>query len=394
MSNLLRACLYNQDSHACEDLRKMIGELRLVRVVSEPDTPDALASEIQQSNINIVFFHLDPDSASVCEVIEHVSTSSPELALIAMSKDSTPQAILAPMRAGCDQFVCMPVDPDDLAAAVARVASKRLATERKSRCICVTGASGGVGTTSIASNLALELGSLTGQPCALVDMDFQFGDLAVNFDCSPQFTFFDLANAGASLDESILLRSLMEVPGNVSLLARPSEIQQSETIGPDTVHRVVELLSKCFANVVIDVPTGICARNLAAFSQADRILIVCQLLVPAIRNTKRLYDALIQEGVRESYVGVVVNRGDSSGGRVTMKDIEDILKKPVFASIPNDYEFVARSLDFGQPIAAVEKQNPVRSAIREIAERVLGDDDQSAVKAESRKGFFGRLLAK
>lgn len=394
MSNLLRACVYNLDAEFSEELHHVISDLRFIRIAAEPDTPEALAAQLQQSDINIIFFHLDPDPAAVCEVIEQVSTCSPEVAMIAISGNSTPQAILAPMRAGCDQFVCKPIDPADLSSAVARIASKRLTSEHTSRCICVTGAAGGVGATSIAANLALELGSITGKPCALVDMDFQFGDLAVNFDCAPQFTFFDLATAGAGLDESILLRSLTELPGNVSLLARPSDIQQCDSIGPETIHRVVELLGRCFTNIVIDVPTGLTASNMAAFSQADHVLIVCQLIVPAIRNTKRFHDALIQEGVPEGHIGVIVNRGDASGGRVTMKDIEDILKKPPFASVPNDYAFVARSLDFGQPIAAVEKQNPVRSAIRNIAQRVLGDADESANMTRPRKGFLGRLLSK
>ena len=90
-----------------------------------------------------------PTTSADIRVIEDVSSRYPDLAMIAVSHKSDPESILAPMRAGCDQFVCEPIDGTDLAHAVSRVASRRLSGNTKSRCICVAGASGGSGATSI-----------------------------------------------------------------------------------------------------------------------------------------------------------------------------------------------------------------------------------------------------
>jgi pilus assembly protein CpaE len=240
----------------------------------------------------------------------------------------------------------------------------------------------------------MEIGDLSDRECALVDLDFQFGDLAINFDCEPKYTFYDLAATGADLDRSILSSTLTALPCKVSLLARPEQIEQHDSLTPDVVHRVIEVLTNGYENVVIDVPRHVDPCTLAALARADLILIVSQLLVPNIRNTKRYFDTLVRAGISEEHIEVVINRGDSSGGRITVRDLEETIKKPVYACVPNDYQFVARSIDFGKPIASLERNNPVRTAIRKIARGILGGAGAENAKREKRRGLFGRLLSK
>lgn len=394
MSNLLHVCLYNTDPTASDELSAAIRSLNFVRLVRETANADELAVALNEGAINLVFFHLDPKPDAVVRVIEQVAERYPELALIAVSHQTGPSSILAPMRAGCDQFVCEPIDPADLATAVTRVASKRLFAQAKSRCICVTGASGGAGATSIACNLALEIANHTDRDCALVDLDLQFGDVALSFDREPKYTMYDLAIAGADLDRAMLSSTVSRLPCKVAILSRPEQVEQRESITPDTIHRVFELLAGSYENVVIDVPRDLNPPVIAALAQADLILIVCQLVVPSVRNAERFYHALLGLGVPEEKMEFVVNRCDGRSGRVTLKDLEATTKKPVYASIPNDYQFVARSIDFGRPIAALDRNNPVRAAIRKMAHRILHPSESESLEQPVRRGLLSRLLAK
>ena len=392
---MLHVCVYNQDPNAVSDLKRHIEELNFVRLVAEVDGPDALADTLREGLVNLIFFHLDPDPDPIIRVIDDVSARYPELAMIAVSHRSDPESILLPMRAGCDQFVCEPIDSADFSSAVARAASRRLSGVHKSRCICVTGASGGAGTTSIACNLALEIGSLVQRDCALVDLDLQFGDVAMNFDCQPRYNIYDLAESGSELDQEVLSSTLTSLPCNVALLGRPDQIEQHEGIGSDLVHRVIEILATAYENVVIDVPGRFDARTTAAFEQADTVLIVCQLLVTSIRNARRSMDYLQRLGVSEERIEVVVNRYDGRSRGLTKKDLEDVIQKPIFASVPNDYQFIARSIDVGKPIAAVESSNPVRVAIRRLACSIVHDNAADAAGSDDASaGFLSRLLSK
>ena len=398
MSNLLHVCLYNLEPKSSAQLAKHISGLNFVRLVAEVNSPESLAKLLHDSPVNLVFFHLDPNPKPVVEVIEQVSSKLPELALIGISHNMGPEAILAPMRAGCDQFVCEPIDDADLAVAVARVASRRSLATTKSRCIAVTGASGGVGTTSIACNLALELAQLSQRDCAIVDLDLQMGNVAVNFDSDPKYTIYDLASSGGELDRSVLTSTVTTLPERVAILTRPERLQQCESVTPEVVEHVLDLLSESYENVVLDVPGHFDAMTIPVFARADQILVVCQMLVPSIRNAKRFCEALAQLGVPGDRIEVVLNRADGRSGRLSEKDVQETLKKPVFATIPNDFQFVARSIDVGKPISAIDQNNPVRASIRKIAKKVMSGSHnalQSQSKgADQKRGIFGRLLSR
>ena len=131
-----------------------------------------------------------------------------------------------------------------------------------------------------------------------------------------------------------------------------------------------------------------------SFGQAEIIFIVCQLLVPSIRNAKRYYDALLRMGIPDDHLQFIVNRGDGRSGRVTIKDMEEAAQKPIYACIPNDYQFVARSIDFGRPIAALDRNSPVRAAIRKIAQKITADPGSNGADNDGRRGLFSRLLGK
>jgi Flp pilus assembly CpaE family ATPase len=105
-------------------------------------------------------------------------------------------------------------------------------------------------------------------------------------------------------------------------------------------------------------------------------------------------ETLIKLGVPAERVEVVLNRGDSIGGRITIKDLQELIKKPVFANIPNDYQFVAQSVDFGKPFAGNERNNPVRRAIRRMAKKIVTESAPDEPRSPQKRGLFGRLLAK
>ncbi len=397
MSNLIHVCLYNLEPKSSLEITTHITGLNFVRFVAEVGTPEALAKLLDVSPVNLVFFHLDPDPKSVVKVIEHVSTKFPDLGLIGISHNRGPDAILAPMRAGCDQFVCEPIDNNDLASALARVTSRRMLFTTKSRCICVVGASGGVGATSIACNLALEIAQLSQRDCALVDLDLQMGNVAVNFDCNPKYTIYDLASSGSELDRAVLASTMTTLPEGVHLLTRPENLEQFDTVSPDALERILDVLSEAYEHVVIDVPGHFEPQTVAIFARAEIILVVCQMLVPSIRNARRFCDALNRLGIAPERIEVIVNRADGRSGRLTEKDVQETMKKPVFATIPNDFQFVARSIDVGKPISSLDQNNPVRAAIRKIAKKIMTATAVSAnstKEPEQKKGLIGRLLSR
>jgi len=397
MRRSLHLCLYNtQPERSCE-LREALAGLNYVHLAREVSTATDLADALADSEIGMVFFHLDPDAESVIEVIDKVATQRPDLALLAASANRDPHVILAAMRAGCAQFVCEPIDPEDLAGATWRAAAQHLTALGKSRLVCVLGASGGVGATTIACNLAMEVGHLTDAQCALADMDFQFGDVATNFDCRPKYTLLDLAEAGASLDQELLTTAVSDLPCKVSLLSRPPLPEHLDSMTPEVLDRVVHLLTTAYETVIVDLPRVLDARSFVLLERADIVLLVCQLSVASIRNTSRTMETLLRMGVADEAIEVVLNRFDGKSGRVAQTDLEKTIKKKVYATIPNNYRLVTQSLNLGRPLAAVNAKNPIRLAMRAMASKLIAEPDRKSTPTPAQsasKSMLKRLFSK
>jgi pilus assembly protein CpaE len=103
-------------------------------------------------------------------------------------------------------------------------------------------------------------------------------------------------------------------------------------------------------------------------------------------------------GIPTDRIEMIVNRSDGRNtGRVTVKDLEETIRKPIFACIPNDYQFVARSIDFGRPVAALDRSSPVRQAIHAMAKKILAGGASAGGETQAkgdRRGFLSRFLAK
>ena len=393
MKNQLQACLYNLDPTQSEELASQISAINFVRFVGEASTPDVLLQLVDAGSINLVCFHMDPDPAPILRLIDTLAEAHPDLATLAFGHDTDPNAIIAPIRAGCDQFVCEPIDHADLTAAIHRVATKRLLSRAKSRCVCIVGASGGAGATTLSCSLALEIAKLSTRETALVDLDRQFGDVATFFDCDPNYTMFDLAQSDGVVDRRVLLDVLTQLPGDLALLARPKSWEHAQFVTADMIQHTLDLLLTTHENIVVDLPRHLDAPVFAALGRADIVLIVCQLLVPSIRNAHRYQEALLEAGIPTDRLEIVVNRADSGGGRITIKDVEELTKKQVFATVPNDYQFVARSLDYGRPIPSQDESNPVRKAMRSIANKVVNGGGSDEGQKRPSRGLLRRFLS-
>jgi pilus assembly protein CpaE len=237
----------------------------------------------------------------------------------------------------------------------------------------------------------MELAALSGRRCGLVDLNLEFGDICCAFDCRPRFTISDACADPEKLDRSVLKSVLHDLPSNVSILARPNDIEESDTVTPDALELIFKLLDDMYPNVVVDLPRATSFLSAVALAKADRVLIVGQLSVPIIRNATRVYECVMQMGADEDCVEIVLNRYNANYERITIEDVEKHFARPVFATIPNDYKNVAAAVDMGHPIGADSPASPARKAIHDMARKILGDQAVAESGDGGGDGFFSKL---
>lgn len=392
MLSELRICLYDEARQTVEPLTKAFQQVDGMQVVDVFSTWETLHGYLIRGTADAVAVNLDGPTA--LETVERIARLPSECSVIGISSATDASFIIRAMRAGCAQFVCYPIDQNDLQTALERIRPARRKKTHTSKRICVIGSSGGAGATTVACNLAIELAQLTDRRTALVDLNLEYGDVCCAFDCHPKYTIGDICTQDSELDHETINAALVELPCNVSVLGRPERIEDAREVTPEAVELMLRLLSEQFSHVLVDLPRGFGFLSAVAGTRADAVLIVAQLVVPFIRNATRIYQTLSQMGADEDRIQLILNRSNADYERITVKDVEQHFRRPIFGIIPNDYQFVSASLDLGHPLGADAPASRARSAIQEIARKLAPEFVGADAGRVDQASFFGKLLGR
>ena len=195
------------------------------------------------------------------------------------------------------------------------------------------------------------------------------------------------ATRGAEIDRTVLENALEDLACNVSILTRP-EVELVEEVDVDSVEQMFRIMAQMFPFVVVDLPRYFSPPALVTLDGADQVLIITQLTIPHIRNATRIYEYLLRMGADESCVEVVLNRSNANFERITPEEVEKHFKRPIFASIPNDYKRIGASRDLGHPICTDSPNSPARLAIRDMA-KILASEHLGEESVRTNAGLFG-----
>ncbi|UCG16446.1 MAG: response regulator [Phycisphaerales bacterium] len=394
MQRRTRVCVFSDQPSYEEQFADALNRIRWLEVVALVSTWEGLHEFILRDQVDVVIVNLGDDPDDGINVVKNILEIVPDVGIVGVSRSANPQTIISAMRAGCAQFVSSPVDAEDLANALDRIRQTHLGVPHKSRRVCLIGSSGGVGCTTIACNLALELAYLTNRRTGLVDLNLEFGDVACAFDCEPKFSIADICSGGSNVDRTMLESALHELPCDIAILARPNDVNEARTVTPEGVEQALAVMGTMFPNVVVDLPRSSSFLSIAALHGADLVLIVTQLNVPGIRNATRVYDVLCNMGALEDRIHIVLSRIKADYERIKPEDVEAHFNRPVFAMIPNDYRQVMSALNLGQPIFDKAPTSSARLAIHQMAKKIATECQTSDPEKDARRSLFGRLLSK
>src|ERR1017187_3076719 len=371
MKDLIRVVLVdpNEESrNALQRLLRGIGSLWLSEVFNSFQDAEARVGEIV-ADVTIIV--LDQDTNRAIELIQKLAQSNPGTVLLPASRCADSSLILKAIRAGAREFLSLPSEQTELLDTISRLLRGRNETVTNQvqgpRIITVTGAAGGVGSTTVAVNLAASLGSSKEHETILVDLDLIFGAVDAYLDLESVHTLTHVVQSFDRLDLTLLKRSITRHASGLYVFPHPTVIQEAAAIDPEVLRRLFGLLRAAFSTVVIDTSKGLQSSDFSAFEISDVILVVIQLDLLCLRNTSRLlgffreYDGLIDR------VKLVVNRSDSWEGQINPKKAEETLKMPISWQIPNAAKAFQEARLKGVPLAGVAKGSRSHHVFLEMA---------------------------
>lgn len=406
---MLRVAIVDPTESSRESLRTLLLGVDFVWLEAECARYEYFFDVIQQSMPDLAIVSLDADKARALQMIGELSVEHPRLPILTISQDH--QALLQSLQKGAKYFLTHPVGFEDLLAALRRALGESGLSDGdqpssgstgrqagSSQIIAVLGSRGGVGTTSLAVNLAATLAADPANSVALVDLDLALGDadIAIEVSGMENISIADLARNIERLDMNFLRRALVRhEDSGLSILRHPLEIQEIGVLHEGHIERILNLLRISYTHLVLDLSKALLPTDLMAMRMADTILLTAQLELSSLRNVVRLMHLLNSEDNLGEKVKVLINRvgAETVEEGISMKKAEDVIGKQIAWQIPNDPKAVIAARVAGQPLVRHNPKSRVQQAIAGLALSLAGKADGTSTpepRAKAGWSLFGR----
>lgn len=290
--------------------------------------------------------------------------------VIALSDKPDVDLVIRAMRVGASDFLALPLIKEEFFEVLNKIyCDLNLIKPKKSKCRVITVYSnkGGVGKTSIATNLALELAKITKENVALIDLNFQLGDITTFLDLKPSFNISYMLQNLDKINEDFLLSTLEKYKDtSLYVLADPPYFKQVDDVPSKDITKLFNILRDTFSYVVVDTSGGFDSKAMTALENSDLIFLATIVNLPAIRNCQRCLELFEKLGFEEDKVQVLINRY-MENDEIKAEDVEEVLGKKLYWKIPNNYFTMMSAINKGVPVCDVNPDSNVALSYKNLA---------------------------
>lgn len=322
---------------------------------------------------DVLVVELDPSSVREMESFERFAAEKRgRMPVVAAVRELSVPVTRRILRSDAVDVLPLPFSPDELFQAIetARQALQvappppvvGMANRRRGKVISFLGALGGVGTTSLLTQLGT-IWAETSRTC-LLDLDIQFGNASLYLNLRPRMTVADLVDAGDRMDAEYLKSVAEKHVSGLSVVSAPADIVPFDMISPELVQRLISLAAESHEIVLVDLANAWTNWSAAALGASDAIVLVSELSVAGVHQAKRQLDVLEANGLGER-VHLVLNRlAVSLFRKADLTQTEQALKRKVSYVIGNDYPTMSAAIDEGRPVGAIKMRSRLEKDLR------------------------------
>jgi len=360
----------------------------------DPANPGELFAKLDQERPEVLIIGPDVPAEDALRLATVFDVQLPELSVILVG-ETDPDVVLLAMRAGIRDILSPASDPAQIRVLLERACQSYASRNRtaaiqnpdapRGLVIGVFSPKGGVGKTTIATNIAIGLGKVAPMSVVVVDLDLQFGDIASGLYLNPEHTVTDAVSASASQDSLVLKAFLTVHPSSIYALCAPRTPVEADSITPQQVSRLIAQLAEQFQYVVIDTAPGLPEIGLAALEQCTDVVWVSAMDVPSIRGLRSGLDILRRLDLLPETRHVVLNMADAKSG-LSVQDVEATIGAPVDVSIPRS-KAVAYSTNRGIPVLQDARRDPAVKGLQQLVARF-----DPAWRAKAQKKLHRRVV--
>jgi len=385
---MLTAAIASNDQSAVAQLLASLQQTGLVSSIKHWAVAADKFPDVGETIPDVVLLDLSRDPEPYFAFGAQVRRLKPSVRLIAWSATFPPnqQLLLDAMRRGVQDFIPRPVEVDVLQEILTRLYQEGQPAELRSieKLIVVMGAKGGVGSTTVAVNLGVQLCTHAHKRVVLLDFSRPLGNVHLLLDLHPRFGIRDAIENLDRLDSHFLGGLLTRHKTKLEILGGALQPEEWQTISVPPLERVINVCQANFDIVLADLGSQFSSDWSPVLQTARMILLVAEANVPSLWTLDRRLVALHAFGIDPDRIRVIINRWHK-GDEEAMKSIEKNIKRPIFACLPNDFRKASESVNLGTPLME-NHNNTLTHRYRQLATQLAGAD---ATPAAKRSGFGG-----
>jgi len=409
----IRILIVDDIADTRENLAKLIGFEPDMEVAATAGGGQEAVNLAKQHRPHVILMDINMPDMDGITATEIISNTVPESPIIMMSVQGEQDYLRRSMLAGAREFLVKPFSADELinsirhvhelekvrraryapiapAAAPGAPAPAAAAGRETGKIITFFSPKGGVGRTTISTNLAVALHQLTNKPVVLVDGSLPFGDIAVILNMSPKAkTIADLIGSFETADSDVIESILVQHSTGIKVMLAPPTPESTELITGAHMKHVLELLRERYAYIVVDTWPSFQEQVITMLDVADVILTLMTLEITSLKNVRVFMEVVEKLGYDEAKVQLVANRNDSSGG-IKASDVEASLGRKIPHTIVSDGRTLVLAVNRGVPFVISHRDSQVAKDIFSLAQKVISAEavaTPAAKQAPARGGL-------
>lgn len=363
----------SEDASRLAEIGRLIGECGSYRTTKTLGNPSQLAQRgdsLDSFDVLIIDALTLEDAALT--VIAELCHRHERLTCILVTAETSPQMLIAAMRAGFRDVLAWPLDQRSLGEALLRAEGKRAGRgEQETRTLSFMSCKGGVGTTLIATNVAHAISTAWRKRVLLIDLNQLYGDAAFFITNEmPASTLPQICGQIERMDLAFLDASLTHVSDTFDILAGAGDPAKASEISADRLEWILGLAIPRYDFVIFDLGQSINQLSILALDRSNEIYLVLEASMPHVRAGRRLQEILASLGYPSERMRLLLNRYSRHAERARTA-LEEVLAMSPYQVLPEDASVVADALNEGVPVSEIKRNSGVARGLHQLAENIV-----------------------
>ena len=338
-----------------------------------------IKNQDNKSYCDLLILEIDENISNELDLVRNLKDSGAVREVFLTSAHTEPEVLIKALRSGAKEFFKQPINREEVAASIQNLKEQVKDIKvvpfktKNGTIITIMGSKGGVGTTTVAVNLAASLKEANNdKSVVLIDMNFNFGEVQVFLDLKTSFNWGELAKNITRVDSTYLMSILKEHSSGIYVLPSPTDFYGVNQATPEIMEQILGLIKKEFDYIVIDNGQSLNLISQKILEISDVIGLVSVMSLPCLRNVSRLSDTFRKFGyVHGDKLRIIMNRYHKNTV-LTIDEAEKAIKQKISWLIPNDYNTAMTSINQGKLLSQVSKRADISLSFSELAASILG----------------------